>query len=73
MTTSKEVQPTREQLNERQRLIDSNRELIEQIWQVINQWERQKHLFPELSKDGWMELEIKNAKTAINNAKNILP
>jgi len=38
---------------------------IEVLKIIVDEWERQKILFPQLTKDGWMELAIKDAKSLI--------
>lgn len=42
--------------------------------EIVKEWGRQKGLFPELSRDGWMEDKIKNAESILNkewNQKNL--
>lgn len=47
------------------RLIAAAPELIELLSEIVQEWERQKGLFPELKKDGWMDMRIARATNII--------
>jgi len=38
------------------------KELKEALKEIIDEWQRQKGLFKDLEKDGWMDAKINNAK-----------
>lgn len=59
---------TTEQDEANARLIMMAPEMLEAILEIIIEWERQKGLFPELQKDGWMEAKIRNAEAAVAKA-----
>lgn len=42
-------------------------EVLDVLKAIINEWPRQKNLFPELNRDGWMDLAIKNGQRVIDN------
>lgn len=50
-------------LEERRKLID----LIAVIRPLFSQWNRQKSLFPDLEKDGWMDSRLMDVQTFVNN------
>ncbi len=61
-------------VNERQRLIDSNRELLEALTDCIERMEKCRGILQDgPSKGFWGILDITEAKTAIHNAKNLVP
>jgi hypothetical protein len=43
-------------------------DLLKSLQAVVDQWERQKRLFPVLERDGWMDLAVANARMAIAKA-----
>lgn len=43
------------------RAVNNHDKLVESIQKIAVEWERQKGLFPQLSKDGWMDLLIKES------------
>lgn len=43
----------------------NERRLIESLIALIEEWERQKRLFPVLEQDGWMDLKIREASLII--------
>jgi hypothetical protein len=40
--------------------------LVESLKEITREWWRQKELFPELKRDGWMEMKMKGAERLIN-------
>lgn len=47
------------------KLLEENRHLTQILEKLVNNWERQKNLFPILKKDGWMDLAVAEAKSIL--------
>ena len=43
----------------------------EALERIITEWDRQKNLFPDLQKDGWMDLAIAEGRSLIERAPEV--
>ena len=48
---------------------DDAAKLVSHLEAIASEWSRQKSLFPELEKDGWMDLAVAQAKVTLQQMK----